>query len=53
LYSPSLSPFEKLDQTIYQQLHNKLLSQSTRREKQLQKLMQHPVKFPEVLKTPI
>jgi hypothetical protein len=49
----AMSVFEKLDQTIYQQLHNKLLSQSTRREKQLQKLMHDPVKDPEILKIPI
>jgi hypothetical protein len=44
---------EQLDEQIYRQLHNKLLYQPTRHEKNLQKTMEDPVQFPEVLQPKI
>ena len=39
----------EIDQQIYEKLHQKLLSQSTRREKQLMEMMQDPIETPTVL----
>jgi hypothetical protein len=44
---------EQLDQKVYQQLHNKLLSKPIHREKQLEKMMQDPVRYSQVLQTKI
>jgi hypothetical protein len=51
--SDALSVLEKLDQAVYQRLHSKLLIPPTRREKKLEKMMEDPVKAPEILQTKI
>ena len=49
----ALLVLQQLDGQMYQRLHNQLLYQPTRREKQLTKMMQDPVKSPVVLQPKI
>ncbi|CAF3146940.1 unnamed protein product [Rotaria sp. Silwood2] len=49
----AISVLDKLDENKYRQLHKKLLQQPTRREKNLQTLMEDPVENPEVLRIKI
>ena len=49
----AMSVLNQLDEQIYQQLHQKSLHQSTRREKQLNEMMQDPVQSPLVLQPKI
>ena len=47
----AMAVLHSLDEQVYHQLHQKLLHQATRRQKQLIKMMHDPIKSPEVLQT--
>jgi hypothetical protein len=45
--------WRELNEQVYTQLHQNLLNQPTRREKQLQTMMQDPVRAPAILQSKI